>query len=122
MLAFSKFFTVTKIHEICKACNAPWEVRSLVQVSIKTLVGTTIVLGTVAIGLPALGFAGAGVAAGSIAAGLQGPAVAAGSWFAACQSLGATGAVGAVAVKTGVATATTFLSKKAWGRAWGKRS
>ena len=80
------------------------------------------IVGAVALTLPAVGFAGSGVAAGSIAAALQGPAVAAGSWFATCQSLGATGAVGAVAVKTGVLSASTWLSGKAWGRARGKRS
>ena len=41
--------------------------------------------------LPMIGFGAGGITAGSIAAGMQGPAVAAGSNFAALQSLGATG-------------------------------
>ena len=41
--------------------------------------------------LGAVGFTAAGVAAGSIAASLQGPAVAAGSGFPICQSMGAAG-------------------------------
>merc|ERR1712168_1574578 len=41
--------------------------------------------------LSAVGFGAAGVTAGSIAASVQGPAVAAGSWFAICQSVGAVG-------------------------------
>ena len=77
------------------------------------LLGATAVVATGGLALPALGFGGAGVAAGSIAAGLQGPAVAAGSCFATCQSLGATGALGAVAVKTGLASATSYLGGKA---------
>ena len=44
-----------------------------------------------------LGFTKAGVAAGSIAASVQGPAVAAGSTFATLQSVGATGAILALA-------------------------
>ena len=88
----------------------------------KSFLATTAALGIAALALPAVGFAGAGVAAGSIAAGLQGPAVAAGSWFATCQSLGATGALGAFALKTGVAGATTYLGEKAWGSVRGKRS
>eukprot|EP01052_Picozoa_sp_SAG31_P044602 SAG31_NODE_7840_length_1585_cov_1.380888_1_plen_151_part_00 len=42
--------------------------------------------------LPLLGFTAAGVAAGSVAAAVQTPLTAAGSYFAAAQSLGATGA------------------------------
>ena len=87
-----------------------------------SLLGATAALGAAAAALPAVGFAGAGVTAGSIAAGVQGSAVAAGSWFATFQSLGATGVVGAVAVKTGVASAATYLSGKALGRVRGKRS
>lgn len=52
------------------------------------------VAGGVALGLsalPMLGFGLAGIVGGSIAAGVQGPAVAAGSWFATLQSVGATG-------------------------------
>ncbi|XP_074109225.1 uncharacterized protein LOC141533997 isoform X2 [Cotesia typhae] len=41
--------------------------------------------------LPLLGFGKSGIIGGSLAAGWQGPAVAAGSWFATFQSLGATG-------------------------------
>lgn len=52
--------------------------------------------------LPAMGFTTAGVAAGSVAASLQGPAVAAGSWFAAAQSAGAT-LTAAAAAKAAVA-------------------
>lgn len=74
------------------------------------------VAGTGGLALFAAGYAGAGVAAGSLAASLQGPAVAAGSWFATCQSLGATGALGAVAAKTGVASASTYLGGKVWRR------
>jgi hypothetical protein len=46
---------------------------------------------TGALALPALGFGLGGISAGSVAAWIQGPAVAAGSWFAVLQSLGATG-------------------------------
>ena len=91
------------------------------QIAVGSLTAT-VVSATGGLALHALGVGGAGVVSGSIAAGLQGPAVVAGSWFAACQSLGATGALGAVAAKTEVASAITFLSGKAWGRAWGKRS
>lgn len=56
--------------------------------------------------LPLIGFAKAGVVAGSIAAGIQSTIgnVAAGSVFAALQSVGATGAVG-IATKTVVVAA-----------------
>ena len=52
---------------------------------------------------------------GSIAAGIQGPAVAAGSWFAFCQSAAA-GGYAAAAVATGgqavaAATAAVILSE-----------
>ena len=47
--------------------------------------------------LSVIGFQTAGVAAGSIAAGAQTSAVVAGSTFAACQSVGATGALIAIA-------------------------
>ena len=51
-----------------------------------------------AAGLPILaGFGTGGVVAGSLAASIQGPAVAAGSWFAMAQSLGATGTLAAAA-------------------------
>jgi hypothetical protein len=64
---------------------------------------------TVAVGTAGLAFAGfteAGVAAGSLAATVQGPATAAGSWFALCQSAGATGAItGPVGIIAGIAAA-----------------
>ena len=53
----------------------------------------------IAVGLGAVGSGSAGVAAGSLAASWQGLAVAAGSWFATCQSVGAAGL--AVATKIG---------------------
>ena len=53
--------------------------------------------------LPAIGFGSAGVIAGSLAASVQGPAVAAGSYFAVLQSIGATvTTVGAMATGAAV--------------------
>jgi hypothetical protein len=61
-------------------------------------------------GLAAAGFTSTGVAAGSVAAAIQGPATAAGSWFALCQSAGATGAIaGPVGIAAGVAAAAIGL-------------
>ncbi|XP_062606063.1 interferon alpha-inducible protein 27-like protein 2A isoform X3 [Saccostrea cucullata] len=61
------------------------------------LLGAPVVLG-------AIGFTKAGVAAGSIAAAAQGPATAAGSLFALCQSAGVLGtAVGTKAIIGGAA-------------------
>ena len=71
--------------------------------------------------LGAIGFTSAGIAAGSLAASWQGPAVAAGSWFAATQGFAATGCLGfanaasVVAAGTGVGglvgTAVDLLPK-----------
>ena len=55
-----------------------------VAAGVGAIVLTPLVLG-------AVGFTAAGVAAGSIAASIQGPAVASGSLFAICQSVGAAG-------------------------------
>ena len=56
--------------------------------------------------LPAIGFGSAGVIAGSFAASIQGPAVAAGSYFALFQSVGATvTTVGAMATGGAVGAA-----------------
>lgn len=82
----------------------------------KGLFAWTLGAGVAALALPWFGFASAGVTAGSMAAAWQGPAVATGSWFATFQSLGATGALGAVAVKTGVASASAYVGGKIWGR------
>ncbi|CAG0923291.1 unnamed protein product [Notodromas monacha] len=73
---------------------------------ISAAVGTGVVA---VVGLPvvlsALGFKGAGVAAGSVAAATQSGIgnVVAGSWFAACQSVGAAGLGAAAMAKIGVA-------------------
>lgn len=58
--------------------------------------------------LGAVGFTKAGVAAASVAASMQPAAVAAGSWFAAAQSVGATGAVGTTLPGVIGATATAI--------------
>ncbi len=73
--------------------------------------------------ISAVGFGKAGVVAGSTAAGIQssiGGAVAAGSYFATFQSLGALGlgicgtVALPVAIGTGVAIATVPIIKKYW--------
>jgi hypothetical protein len=71
-----------------------------------TALGATQATAVGTAGLAAAGFGSTGVAAGSVAAAIQGPATVAGSWFALCQSAGATGAIaGPVGVVSGVAAA-----------------
>ncbi|XP_047991856.1 interferon alpha-inducible protein 27-like protein 2B [Leguminivora glycinivorella] len=99
-------------YQLCPTCKRPlinkgnlkilrkkwikWGVGGLIMTAICGVAAASV--------LPLLGFGSAGVTAGSFAASWQGPAVAAGSVFAICQSLGATGlgillfgAVGSVA-------------------------
>jgi len=73
-------------------------IGSLLLTSGGVLLAPAIAVGVVG----AVGFGAAGVVAGSIAAGMQGPAVAAGSWFALAQAFGATATVSAPAVGAGV--------------------
>ncbi|CAD6216193.1 GSCOCG00004411001-RA-CDS [Cotesia congregata] len=86
-------------YQLCPTCNKPLiNEENLKLLRIKWIKwGVCGPLFTVAGGiigacvLPFLGFGAGGVTAGSFAASWQGPAVAAGSVFAICQSLGATG-------------------------------
>ena len=81
------------------------------------IVGGCTVAGAVALPvvLPLVGFTSVGVAAASIAAGIQGPAVAAGSYFAIAQSVAATGTAVAAGAKIGVAVGVVAdVACKAW--------
>lgn len=66
--------------------------------------------------LGVIGFGSAGVAAGSIAAAIQGPAVASGSLFAICQSIGATGAIPAAWVALGGAAGAAAGANRSYCR------
>lgn len=80
------------------------------------VVGATQATAVGAAGLSAAGFGSAGVVGGSLAAAMQGPATVAGSWFALCQSAGATGAIaGPVGVAAGITAATIGLGAVALG-------
>jgi hypothetical protein len=76
----------------CPICNKPLVNEANVKIIrlVARGIGAAGLVSGIAF-LPILGFGLAGVQAGSLAAALQGPAVAAGSWFAMFQSLGATG-------------------------------
>lgn len=105
-------------YEYCPICNRPL----INEANLRVLrirwagIGIGVTVGGGVLGaclLPILGFGSAGIAAGSWAASVQGPAIAAGSAFAICQSLGATGLgillFGAVGTATGGAGALRLI-------------
>ncbi|KAG8902650.1 hypothetical protein FRB99_004302 [Tulasnella sp. 403] len=62
------------------------------------------------VAVASVGFTSAGVAAGSFAAAAQGPAVAAGSWFATMQAFGATSTVTAAGIAKGAAVVAAAIA------------
>ncbi|XP_052257699.1 interferon alpha-inducible protein 27-like protein 2B [Dreissena polymorpha] len=107
------FLLMNGVNASCDNKSDSWLTWTNAATAALTVVGGATAIVAAPLVVSAVGFGSAGVVAGSLAASLQGPAVAAGSWFAIGQSVGAAGfGIAGNAVLLGTGSATGYVTSK----------